>query len=59
MAKRITMLLTDKELREKMGIRAREKVIRDYSVIKMVHEYESAYFDLISNDLQVSGEAEL
>lgn len=49
LAERIVLLLQDENLREKMGRAARERFEENFTVNKMVREYEKIYDELIVN----------
>ena len=46
----VAALINDGEVREKMGIRAREKAIAEFGLSKMIAEYASFYQALISRN---------
>ncbi len=54
LAEKISLLLGDRELRARMGRAARQKVIDNFSVQRMVKDYMIAYDDIIKSRLEGS-----
>ena len=47
---RVIELLQNQELREKMGINARRKVLRNFTIDKFIEKYEEAYDRILTKD---------
>ena len=47
LTEKLSLLVADKELREKMGQAARRKVEESFSEAKMIRETEQVYLDMI------------
>ena len=49
---KVVELLQNEELRKKMGINARRKVVENFTIGKFIHEYEQAYERVARKDLK-------
>lgn len=54
LAERIEVLVKDPYLRRRMGKAGRLRIMREFSLEKMVHNYERVYADLVKRNLQIT-----